>query len=216
MPIVMNFSKAGNAADGRLDGVSTIQGGVYGKLRINGVCTVEGDLEAESLDIDGVCTCMGSVTAKKFDCDGVLKVKGNMRLGKADVDGVVTVEGNKIEADEIKCDGVVNVAGEISADVINANGKINAEAIVGDFIAIKSYWKTRLGRLLLLIGEKINTKQSVVDLIEGTTVELRGVRAKSVNGHDVTIGKNCEVDRVDASGILYIDPTSRVTEVANA
>ncbi|MCL1895163.1 MAG: hypothetical protein FWG03_01300 [Clostridiales bacterium] len=216
MPIVMNFNNAGSTADGKIDGVGTIMGGVYGRLRINGVCTVEGDLEAESLEIDGVCTCTGSVEAKSFDCDGVLTIEGNMRVGTADIDGVVTVKGSKIEADEIKCDGVVNVEGEISADVINANGKINAEAIVGDRIKIKSYWKTRLGRLLLLIGEKVNTKQSVVNLIEGTTVELRGVRAKFVNGHDVSIGRNCEIGRVDASGKLYIDPMSRVDEVVAA
>ena len=213
----MEFSGFGSAGDSKIEGVGTFRGGVYGELRIDGVCTIEGDLEAESLDIDGVCTCTGNVAARKFDCDGVLTIQGNLRVGKADVDGVVTVNGNKIEADEIKCDGVVNVTGEISADIIRANGKINAEAIVGDHIMIKSYWKHGLARLFIRIGERFSMKNfSVVDLIEGTTVELRGVRAKSVNGHDVNIGKHCEIDRVDASGSLIVDPTSYVGEVVSA
>ena len=213
----MGSEGEGTAANSRIDGVVTCQGGVYGNLSIDGVCRIEGDLEAESLDIDGVCTCTGNVSARVFDCDGVLTVQGNLRVGKADVDGVVTVEGDKIEADEIKCVGVVNVTGEISADIINANGKINAEAIVGDHITIRSYWKHGFAKLFIWIGERFSEKNlSVVDLIEGTTVELRGVRAKSVNGHDVSIGRNCEIERVDASGRLYIDPTSRVAHVENA
>ena len=212
----MEFSGTGTAAGGKIEGVGTVSGGYYSDLKIDGVCTVEGDLEAESLHINGVCTCNGNVEAKEFDCDGVLTINGNLRAGVMDVDGVVTVKGPKIEADRIDCDGVLSVEGEISADIIEANGKLNATEIVGDRIKIKSYWKRGLVSLLFKIGEKANLQFSVVDLIEGTTVELRGVRAKSVNGHDVYIRKNCNIDRVFASGELSIDPSSQIGEVANA
>jgi len=209
------FSGVGNASGGKVDGVGTINGGLYKDLDINGVCTVEGDLKAESIKINGVCTCNGNVEAERFDCDGVLTVNGNLRAGTADIDGVVTVNGSKIEADRIDCDGLLSVEGEISADVIDADGKLNADEIVGDRIRIKSYWKRGLVALLFTIGEKNSMKFSTIDLIEGTTVELRGVRAKSVNGHDVTIGKNCKIDRVDASGELTIAPSSIVGETVN-
>ena len=210
------MSKDGSKpSDGKIEGVGSILGGVYGDLRISGVCTIEGDLEADTLNIDGVCTCTGSVNAKAFDCDGVLTIQGDLRADTIDVDGVVTVNGSKIEANRIDCDGVISVTGEISADVIEADGKINAAEIVGDSIRIKSYWKNGLLRVLFKLGEKASMKYSVVDLIEGTTVELRGVRAKSVNGKDVRIGKNCEIDSVDASGELVVHPASRVGEVVN-
>ena len=130
------------------------------------------------------------------------------------------VDVHKIEADRIKCDGVLNVEGEISADIIDAKGKLNAEEIVGDHITIKSYWKRGVGGLFLALGEKISEKWSakfsVIGLIEGTTVELRGVRAKSVSGQNVYLGKNCKIDRVNASGELSIHPTSQVDEVINS
>jgi len=199
----------GKTKGSKIDGVGTIQGGEYDKLDINGVCTVEGDLKADTIKIDGVCSCNGNVEAERFECDGVLTINGNLRAGTIDIDGVVTVNGNKIEADRIDCDGVLSVDGEISADVIDADGKLNAKEIVGDRIRIKSYWKRGIVALLFKIGEKKSMKFSVIDLIEGTTVELRGVRAKSVNSRDVTIGKNCRIDRVEASGELFIHPSAK-------
>ena len=211
----MEFTGVGNTKTGRIDGVGSIRGGVYDDLYINGVCTVDGDLEAETLKINGVCTCTGNITAKSFNCDGVLTIQGNLRAGLADIDGVVTVNGSKVEADRIDCDGVLNVEGEVSADVIEANGSVSAMEIVGDQIIIKSYWRTGIRRLLFKLGEKMNFKHSVIGLIEGTTVELRGVRARSVSGRDVRIGKNCEIDRVDASGELVIHPSACIGEVAH-
>ena len=208
------FGGVGSVRGGKIDGVGTIQGGDYEKLDIDGVCTVEGDLKAESIKINGVCTCNGNVEADKFECDGVLTINGNLRAGTADIDGVVTVSGNKIEADRIDCDGVLSVEGEISADVIDADGKLNAKEIVGDRIRIKSYWNRGIVALLFKIGEKKSMKFSIIDLIEGTTVELRGVRAKSVNGQNVTIGKNCRIDHVEASGQLNVHPSSQIGEPA--
>ena len=200
-----------NTGKGTIEGVGTIEGGKYEKIRIKGVCTVVGDIEAESLVIDGVCTCSGSIEANELDCDGVITIEGNLRARTMDIDGVVTVNGNKVEADQIKCDGVLSVEGEISADTIDAEGKINAKEVVGDYIKVRSYWKSwGIFRPFFKLGEKTSMKFSSIDLIEGTRVELRGVRARSVNGQDVIIGRNCEIDRVEASGELQIHPSARI------
>ena len=226
----MENNGAGFAGDSKIEGVGTFQGGVYGNLKIDGVCTIEGDIEAESIDVNGVCTCNGNVSARIFDCDGVLTIEGNLRAGTIDVDGVVTVNGNKIEADRIACDGVLSVEGEISADVIEADGKLNAEEIVGDRIVIKSYWKRGIKGLFTRAGDKVGVKLSTkapviglagsmkfstIGLIEGTVVDIRGVRAKSVSGQNVYIGKNCEIDRVEAGGELEIHKSSVVKEVVS-
>ena len=224
----MEFSGVGSVSDGKIEGVGTFQGGVYKDLRIDGVCTINGDLEADSLIVNGVCECNGNINAKSFDCDGVLTIEGNLRAGTIDIDGVVNVKGNKVEADKIDCDGVLSVEGEISADVIEADGKLNAEEIVGDRIVIKSYWKRGIKGLFIRAGEKAGVKLSTkapviglvgslkfstIGLIEGTTVELRGVRAKSVSGQDVNIGKNCEIDSVSATGTLSVHPSAKVIAV---
>jgi hypothetical protein len=157
---------------------------------------------------------MGNVTAKKFECDGVMTIHGNLRAGGAKIDGVITVNGSKVEADRIDCDGFLCAKGEVSADVIDADGAINAKEIVGDRIRIKSYIKRGLLKFFSRIGEKAFMKYSEIDLIEGTDVDLTGVRAMSVSGHDVTIGDGCEIERVSASGALNIHPAAKVREVA--
>ncbi|MDR3270515.1 MAG: hypothetical protein LBT32_03230 [Peptococcaceae bacterium] len=209
----MEFSGIGKQSSGKIDGVVTIKGGVYDDLDIDGVCTVEGDLETQQLKINGVCTCHGSIAATDFSCDGVLTVHGNVCVTAIDIDGVVTINGGKLEADKIVCDGVLTTEGEISADVIKANGKISAREIVGDDVTIKSYWSNGFTKLLFKITEKTGFRFSQIDLIEATTVDLRGVRAKVVNGRNVTIGKNCEIGRVDCSGQLKIDASAIVREI---
>ena len=210
----MEFTGVGNSSESMVRGVGTINGGAYKELNVDGVCNVMGDLEAESLDIDGVCTCTGNITAKELDCDGVLTVSGSLRAGKADIDGFVTVNGSKFEADRIDCDGLLNVEGEISADIIDADGVLNAREIVGDSITIRSFWRNGFWGKLFRLDRTVGVKFSAVDLIEGTTVELRGVKAKSVSGHNVKIGKNCRIDLVEASGDLYIHESAWVGEVA--
>ncbi|MCL2111289.1 MAG: hypothetical protein FWH32_03370 [Clostridiales bacterium] len=204
----MEFNGVGNATEGRVSGVGNIDGGVHDKLHVDGVCTVSGDFEAESFKVSGVCTCTGDAAAKEFNCSGVLTVERNLRAGNAKVDGIVTVNGGKFEADRIDCKGVLTAKGEVSADIIKADGRICAKEIVGDKITIRSYWQ-RLFFGLFVPKSKI----SEIDMIEGTTVELHGVHAKSVSGHDVHIGKKCNIDRVDASGELTIHPSARVGEV---
>jgi hypothetical protein len=54
---------------------------------------------------------------------------------------------------------------------------------------------------------------SKIDLIEATTVSIQKVHAHSVNGHDVTIGPACRIDRVDCTGTLTIDPTAEIAEI---
>ena len=200
-----------------IDGVVTFPGGKYDELKVSGVCTAEGSIEANSLDVDGVFTAKGDVYADRLDCDGVTTIEGNLRARKADIDGVTTVNGDKVEADHIICDGVLTAKNQISADVIEADGFINAKEIVGDRIVIKSFRKSTFFNLFLKIKQALNDPDfSKIDLIEATTIELRGVRAKAVNGQDIIIGSACIIDRVDCSGKLTIDPDAQVAEIVGA
>jgi len=204
----IEFSGIGKSSKGKIEGIATISGGVYDDLKIDGVCTAKGDIEAKKLNIDGTATCEGSVTCEELDCDGVITIRGNVKAGKIDIDGVATIGGNKMEADRIECDGVITIDGEISADVIFADGFINAKEIVGDSITINSKFKSVLFRLFA--PKKI--KVSSIELIEATTVVLRHTTAKLVSGQDIMIGPGCNIARVDCSGMLKIDPAACVGE----
>ena len=211
-----SFQGVGSMENGRIDGVISFPGGVYGDLNINGVATAEGPIEAGQMDIDGVFNARSDINCLSLKTSGVATIDGNLRAKATNVQGVVTVHGGKVEADRIICDGVLSVNGQVSADRIDAQGFINAKEIVGDTISIQSYTRSFFFRMWISLKEAVGSRDySKVDLIEATTVNLRGVHAHTVSGHDISIGPGCRIDRVDASGHLYVDIDAEVMEIVN-
>ena len=65
--------------DFNLDGVSSISGGVFRNLAIDGVGKCTGNIKAESVKIDGTFHCSGAVETGLFRCDGVAEFKADIR-----------------------------------------------------------------------------------------------------------------------------------------
>ncbi|MDR3052883.1 MAG: hypothetical protein LBU48_03360 [Coriobacteriales bacterium] len=208
----------------RVEGVQTLEaGGTYELVKIEGVCTVHGDIVGESIDIDGVSTMNGDLGGGRLDCDGVATINGNVQLDDVECDGVTTIGGNlrakrvvingvltvkgsRVEAEKVLCEGVLTVEGELNAEVIEADGYIMAHEIVGERVVIRS----RTNRFKRLFIRWFDSKMGKFNFIEATEVELRKVSAKTVHGHTITIGPKCEIDTVDCSGTLHIDPSATV------
>ncbi len=191
----------------KIDGIGTIQGGEYGNISIDGIGKCEGDLHSDSLTIDGIFNTTGAIRTGRLQCDGVMTIDGNVHAEHVEVDGVLTLRGGKLESTTILCDGVIKMDGQISADRVEADGVIKAREIVGDYIQIESH------RHFFAIFTRGRCSRSRIDLIEATTVNLLGVSAATVSGKDVTVGRDCHIDRVDCSGTLYISPHARVGSV---
>jgi len=193
------------------DGILNIAGGTYEYLTIDGICNSSGDLTAQEMKISGVLNVDANLEAGKFDCDGLANIKGSMRADTVEVDGYINIgrksAGTKLEANEIHCRGVITClgAGEINADVIDAEGFINATEIVGEKVTIKSQTS--------ILMKWFANRWSKVDTIEATTIELTNVTAKIVNGHDITIGESCVIDKLDCSGRLVIHPSAIIKEI---
>lgn len=208
----------------RVEGVQTREAdGTYDQVKIGGVCTVNGDVVGERIDIDGVSTLNGNLGGGRLDCDGVATINGNVQLDAVECDGVTTVGGNlrvkhatihgvltvkgaQVEAEKIVCDGVLTVEGELNAEIIEADGYIMAHEIVGERVVIRSH-TNRFKRFLI---RWFDSKMGSFNFIEATEVDLRKVSAKTVHGHTITIGPKCEIDTVDCSGTLHIDPSATV------
>ena len=191
--------------DYRMEGICKINGGEFGSITVDGVGTCTGDLKAESIRINGVFKCQGTLEVGMMKSDGTADFDSNIRAGKMSVDGVLTAKGDaKIEAEELTCNGVIR-ANEICADVIRADGVMNAKEITGDRITIHSC----AHRIATFFMKRF----SHIDLIEATQIELNGVVAKSVNGKDIKIGPNCEIENLDCSGTLFIDKKSNVKNI---
>jgi copper chaperone CopZ len=191
-----------------IEGIGNISGGEFASLKVEGVGNCSNHIKAENIYIEGVFNCAGDVETGLLHCEGVADFKSNIRAKKIIVEGVLSEkDGDKIEAEEIICEGVIKTAGEISADILNAEGCIEAREIVGDQIRINSHYQ--MNRFMKIF----NRKTSEVKLIEATTIELRGVTADTVNGRDITIGPYCNIDKIDCSGFLHIDKSSVVNTI---
>ncbi len=189
--------------DLNIEGIGTISGNEYGNVQTDGIVTCDGDLKAEMIRTEGIFTCKGSIIAERLNCDGMATVRGDVHATRVCIDGILTIsDGNKLEATEILCDGIISIAGQISAGSIEADGNIDALAIVGDRISIQSHYrKWFFGR------------RSRIERIEATTIDLRGVASKAVHGKDITIGNGCRVESVDCSGSLKVARGARVGTV---
>jgi hypothetical protein len=191
-----------------MEGFGRISGGVYDTINLEGVSSCSDNIKAESIHIKGVFTCSGEVQAGYMYCGGVSNFKSNIRAKKLVVEGVLNEkDGTKIEAEEIICDGVIKTGGEISADILKADGCVVAKEIVGDQIKIYTHYPVNK------IKNFFNSSKSDVKIIEATTIDLSGVTADFVNGKDITIGPNCKIGSIDCSGTLSIDQTSVVNNI---
>ncbi len=191
-----------------MEGIGRISGGEFGTVKIEGVGNCSNPIKAESIYIEGVFNCSGEIDAGLLNCEGVANFKSSIRAKKINVEGVVNLDAfSKIEASEIICEGVIKAGGEISTDILNAEGCIDAAEIVGDRIRICSHNPKHK------IANLFNRMRSKVRVIEATTIELYGVKSQTVNGRDIMIGANCVIDNIDCNGTLFIDETSTVRNI---
>ncbi|MEG0377761.1 MAG: hypothetical protein RR614_04705 [Eubacterium sp.] len=196
----------------RIEGFGTLSGGEYNNVRIEGIGQCKNDLKVQNLRIEGTFNCSGKLDAVHLHCEGIAEFEESITAKKIITEGFLQVKkGTAIEADEIFCDGFIKIDGQISADVITADGCINAREIVGDAIVIHSHVARKISRLLFFNFSKITSK---ADLIEATTIVLDGVKAKKVSGNNIVIGPGCQIEYLDCSGQLHIDKNAVVLNVS--
>lgn len=201
----------------KIDGFGNISGGEYGRLEIEGMAKIKGDIDVDFLSVNGVVTSNGSIKGQELLCDGVLNLQDSIKIKKIYIDGVINHSIGNIESDFISCDGVLDSKGEISVDHLEVHGYISANEIVGDKVVIyyqpKKYEGTVSNLVNVFTGKKVSKDYYDVSLIEATRIEIHGLKVETINGEDITIGAGCEVKQVEASSSLKIHPLARVGKV---
>ena len=198
----------------KIKSVSTIGGGKYEELVIDGVVTVNGDLEAEVISVNGVVSFNGALESKSsIKIEGVVTANDKLRAKLVDVNGVVTIHKD-VEADHVTIHGVVTAKGQVSADLVESWGMFSAEEVVGDKVIIHCDKKKKatIGGLLRF-GRDVHKELPKVGTIEATEIDVDGIRANNLNGHNIVIGPNCVVENVDCTGRLSIAPGAFVRNI---
>ena len=218
-------------ADLVINGVSTASGGRYGKVKIDGVGTVEGDLICDDFDCNGMTKVRGSLTANRMDADGMFTVDGSVSAGSSVVDGHMRVKGalkaesfaingllrvgGDCEIERLRMEGAFDVGGLINAGSMNVllHGRGKAKEIGGETIEVKRKARGPLSKLLTWFVPRF-APELKVDTIEGDDVELEYTEAVVVRGNRVVIGKGCTIDLVEYRTELKAHPGAKIGKEA--
>jgi len=187
----------------RCEGIGSVNGGIYDKLHVEGVFTAKGPIKANQISGEGVMN-FSALCVEDMTLEGVTKVNGLLEAGSCNAEGVlkaaaITVSGN------LYSDGVVNT-GFLKADsaTLLHNKKKESPRPFARFLSLFS------GRSA---QEENNAK---IRKIEAGTLALQDYCVQSIIGQDITIGRGCIVDKVQASTRLRIHSSAIVHDLSTS
>ena len=229
-----------NKGNLQMDGLSSAGGGEFYKILINGKGTVTDDVNADYIEINGMGTLQGNAEALEVKISGTSSIKGNLDSEKIRISGTSRIDGDvesedvKIEghaniggnlkSERVRIDGKVTVGGNVEAETFESQGHIkigkqlNAESIQIEVMLkceaeeiVGSDIRVRRGKASLLkVVDNLFPTILMVNTIEGDKLDLDCVNAKHVQGQDIIIGPECEIDMIEYSGTLQVDPKAVV------
>ncbi len=165
---------------------------VSGALRINGDCSAENELK-----VSGGFKCGGSIKCTS------LRASGGIRVSQG------------IEAEDIRISGSVHCDGLMNAEKIEiifdrTGGDVGS--IGGSDIKIYSEGRKTIKRLPLFSKLAGGSGFKVRESIEGDVIAIENVDTPLVVGRIVAIGAGCQIDLVQYSEEIEINPDAKVNK----
>ena len=187
-------------------------------VRVSGSAHIGGGVTATSLSVSGSAHIGGDLTVKETArVAGSVKVGGEIKSGAVHSAGSLRVEKG-IEAEEFRAAGAIDCGGLLNAETVDISMDGNARSRVGSIgggeirVYLRKSDKTKKRRLPLLsrlVGLG-GSELTVNELVEGDVVALECVKVPTVVGRVVAIGVGCEIDLVQYSEEVEIDPDAKV------
>ena len=225
--------------DASIAGSGKLAGGVYGKVRIAGSGSVDGDLEAGEVSISGSGNLGGSVKAEKLSTAGSCSIRGDVEVRVIKSSGSIKVEGGivarsikvfgshrvggSVRAEEVKVAGIIKVEGDVEAERFEASGAfhvsglINADQVEIELDGIGSSARDIGGSEIEVTSRRSFSRlfhrrgRLEVESIEGDNIYLEATNAQVVRGKRVRIGDGCRIDTVEYTESLEVSPNATVS-----
>ncbi len=191
--------------DLKIEGMGSCYGGVYNRVKLEGMSTIKDNLKCNSFSSEGMCKCEGQIEAEDMNIEGTFKGIGSIRAKKFNAEGYIKVKNCPINADEISLEGFMT-CGELSADIIDIDGVCHAEKIFGESIKINP--SINIKSVFNLFFKSSNISKA--ELIECTELKANALTANIIRASRVELGKDCEVNVVEYSEIADIHPNAKV------
>lgn len=215
----------------KVSGSATILGNasVTNGIKVSGKCTFKGNLTAEEVKVSGSVSIDKDLTASNLKISGSVKSDGQCYVEELFVSGSLSasdIKGKKVtilgslktqgdvEADFIKFGGKFHIENLLSGDeiIINPSSNCFVKEIGGQNIKIERYRNS--GGIFFNLFPFSSTFGKVrSELIEGDNIVLEFTDADMVRGKNVTIGKGCNIKKVEYTNDYKLKDDGNVEKV---
>ncbi|MDO7906604.1 polymer-forming cytoskeletal protein [Paenibacillus sp. JX-17] len=106
-------------------GIGTAVGGIYGNVRVDGACRMNGALECTIFTVNGNCKVSGALAAQEASVNGMVSVQGSVQAERLWIGGNANFKGT-LDCQELQVNGRLVVDGSVHAEQIKVNGRLKA------------------------------------------------------------------------------------------
>lgn len=181
----------------RCEGIGSVNGGTYDKLHIEGVFTAKGPIKANLITGEGVMN-FSALSAESLALEGVTNIKGPMEAGSCSMEGV-------LKADRITITGNFFADGVVGTDFLKAGSATllfnSKKCGPRPFAKVRSFFSGK---------DVMDEKNAKIREIEAGTLVIEDYSVQKITGQDITIGRGCIVDTVQADTRLRIHKTAQI------
>lgn len=187
----------------RCEGIGTLNGGSYDNLHVEGVFSAKAPITAKNISCEGVINFY-ALNAETLTCEGVANIREQLEVETASIEGVLKASHITVSR-SLYADGVLN------ADTLKAGSATllynSQKSTPRPFAKIRAFFTGK---------DVLNEKNARIREIEAGTLVIEDYSVKKILGQDITIGKGCVVETVQADTRLRIHTTATVKDFSSS
>jgi cytoskeletal protein CcmA (bactofilin family) len=217
-----------NLTDLKIYGQGSSGGGKFRDVMIKGSGQIIGDLECKKCEVLGTGEIKGDLTAEEVMIKGQFKFGGQINTVDLKVYGESDFLGD-IFADEASFQGSLELKGDLNAEICKIEGGFVIDGLLNvELFELTMYWPSKVSEIG---GTNITVKKDAkfsflglknritphsnkgfleVDTVEGDEIYLENTHAKVVRGKNITLGPNCQIDKLEYQNSYQNHEKSRV------
>ena len=187
----------------RCEGIGSLNGGSYDNLHVEGVFSAKGPITAQTITCEGVLNFY-ALNAESLTCEGVANIRGSLEADNATIEGVINA-GSITVPNQLYADGVLNTAFlKAGTATLLYNSKKSTHR---PFAKIRAFFSGR---------NVLTEKDAKIDELEADTLVIEDYYVKNMIGRDITIGRGCVIDKVQATERLRIHTSATVKDFSDS
>ena len=194
--------------DLKYSGIVTIPGGSYDHVSLDGVVTIDGDMDSTDIKMNGVfkgigklksntvslngtATFEGIVEAVDISLNGDFNIRDSLKVDDIYAEGRLSVKGN-IVSKKLNMHGIMKVSGSCEADNFDLRGTftvgemLNAEDINVDIYGPCGAKEIGCGKIIVRKGER-NLIGILADLFSPLIYGKTHLTAETIEGDDINV-----------------------------